>query len=472
MATPRFTQLETPLETPPAPTAVCAAIADSSHPVFLDSGMQIGRFGDYSFVSCQPTLVLRSHGREVELIESGSTRRMEADPFQVLEEQLAARKRERAGGPVPFTGGAVGYFAYDLGRLIERLPEDTVEDIGGPEMYLGFYDAVYAYDCRRRQGYLCGEPQSASWAALEEAIAKLDAGADTAEGSKGPAGRSLRCNFTRAAYQDAVTRAINYIAAGDIFEVNLSQRFDCELLVEPWDLYRGLHAVNPAPFAAYLGFEGIQVVSSSPERFLRVSDGWAETRPIKGTRPRGSSPAQDEALARELLASEKDRAELMMIVDLERNDLGRVCRFGTVRVPDLMVLETYPTVHHLVSTVVGQLREDRTNVDLLRASFPGGSITGAPKVRSMEIIEELEPTRRGVYTGCIGYMGYDGEMDLNIVIRTIVCREGRAYFQVGGAVVADSDPAAEYTETLDKGRGLARGLGVEGEAPFNGAPDR
>ncbi len=462
MVTDSFTEFEAA----PAPVAVCDAVVGLNHPVFLDSGMQIGRFGDYSFVSCEPSVILRAWDRQVELIEEGAARHLEADPFEVLEDQLIRRRRDRAEAPVPLTGGAIGYFGYDLGRLIERLPEDTVDDIGGPEMYLSFYGAVYGYDHKQERGYLCGDTESTSWVALEEAIAKLGEGATVDSGPDSRLGQGLRCNFSPDTYKAGVARAIEYIAAGDIFQVNLSQRFDCELLVEPWELYKRLRCVNPAPFAAYLGFDDIEVVSASPERFMRVSDGWVQTRPIKGTRPRGPRPEEDASLAEELLTSEKDRAELLMIVDLERNDLGRVCRFGTVRVPELMVLESYPTVHHLVSTVVGQLREDKTNVDLLRASFPGGSITGAPKVRSMEIIEELEPTRRGVYTGSIGYLGYDGEMDISIVIRTIVVREGRAYFQVGGGIVKDSTPEGEYIETLDKGRALARALHVEDETPF------
>ena len=450
------------IQSAPLPVAVCDAVADREHPVFLDSGMQLGRFGDYSFVSCQPALILRSWGRHIELVEGGSLRCFEADPFEVLDEQLASRRRERIDTPVPLTGGAIGYLGYDLCRLLEVLPDDTVDDIGGAEMYLGFYDAVYGYDHRRQRAYLCGDVDSDSWAALEEA---LGAPGD-AEVSDGRTGRGLHCNFEPEPYRQAIARTIEYIAAGDIFQANISQRFDCELLVEPWELYKRLRLVNPAPFAAYLGFEGIQVVSASPERFMRVSGDRVQTRPIKGTRPRGATEREDEALAEELLASEKDRAELLMIIDLERNDLGRVCRIGTVKVPDLMVLESFPTVHHLVSTVVGQLREECSFVDLLRAGFPGGSITGAPKIRSMEIIEEMEPTRRGVYTGSIGYLSYDGEMDTSIVIRTVVVKAGRAYFQVGGGIVADSTPEAEYVETLDKGRALARALDVEAEPPF------
>jgi para-aminobenzoate synthetase component 1 len=271
----------------------------------------------------------------------------------------------------------------------------------------------------------------------------------------------IMSNFTHGDYLQAVRRAKDYIAAGDIYQVNLSQRMSAPLATTPMSLYRRLTQENPAPFSAYLETPDAAIVCCSPERFLQVRSDEVETRPIKGTRPRGSTPEEDARLAAELLASEKDRAENVMIVDLERNDLGRVCEYGSVHVPELFALESYATVHHLVSTVRGRLRPGATALDCLRASFPGGSITGAPKVRAMEIIEELERTRRGVYTGAIGYLCFSGDMDVNIVIRTLVVRDGTAYFQVGGAIVADSDPEGEYQETLDKARALARGLAAE-----------
>ncbi len=266
--------------------------------------------------------------------------------------------------------------------------------------------------------------------------------------------------FTHEEYVATVEKARQYIIAGDIFEVNLSQRFKAELSIAPYQLYRRLRQINPAPFACYLGFDEVSVVSASPERFLRVRGDWVETRPIKGTRPRGKTPEEDKALADELLSSSKDRAENIMIVDLERNDLGRVCRYGTIKVTELAILEVFPTVFHLTSTVVGRLREDKNCIDLLKATFPGGSITGAPKVRAMEIIDELEPTKRSVYTGSIGYLSFNGDLDLNIAIRTFLVKEREAYFQVGGAVVYDSDPEAEYQETLDKARALIDALNM------------
>jgi para-aminobenzoate synthetase component 1 len=273
----------------------------------------------------------------------------------------------------------------------------------------------------------------------------------------------LRSTFTHRGYLNAVERVRDYIVAGDIFQANLSQRFQSGLREAPFELYQRLRRRNPAPFAAYLDFGDLAVLSASPERFLRL-DGerrLIETRPIKGTRPRGLGPMHDAALGRALAESEKDRAENVMIVDLLRNDLSRVCRPGTVRVPELFALEHHPTVHHLVSTVVGELEPGADAIELIRAAFPGGSITGAPKVRAMEIIAELEPTRRGVYCGSIGYISSTGAMDTSIVIRTYLALRGQVYFQAGGGIVADSDPELEYRETLDKARGLIETL-VEG----------
>src|SRR5688572_31441638 len=272
-------------------------------------------------------------------------------------------------------------------------------------------------------------------------------------------GIGLRSTFTHRGYLDAVAKVREYIVAGDIFQANLSQRFQAPLREPPFALYRRLRRRNPAPFAAYLAFGDVTVLSASPERFLRLDpDRQVETRPIKGTRPRGLGPMHDAALGRALAESEKDRAENVMIVDLLRNDLSRVCRPGTVRVPELFALEQHPTVHHLVSTVLGELEPGADAVDLVRAAFPGGSITGAPKVRAMEIIAELEPTRRGVYCGSIGYLSATGAMDTSIVIRTFLALRGQVYFQAGGGIVADSDPEQEYRETLDKARALIQTL--------------
>ena len=362
----------------------------------------------------------------------------------------------------------MGYLGYDLGHFMERLPCTTTDDIGIPDLYMAFYDVIYGYDNETNQGYIIstGLPEVDGWAQRRRARQRAEQLRQqlTAASPLSPPPTKFstlpapQSNFTHADYLQAVRKSKDYIAAGDIFQVNLSQRFQAPLVADSWQLYRRLRQINPAPFAAYLDFGEGQVVSASPEKFLEGQAGHVQTRPIKGTRPRGQTPEEDERLAEQLINSEKANAELVMIVDLERNDLGRVCQFGTVRTPQVAVLESYPTVHHLVGTVVGQLEESKDNIDLLRAVFPGGSVTGAPKIRSMEIIDELEPTRRSVYTGNIGYLGFDGDMQLSIVIRTFIISNGTAYYQVGGGLVADSDPEAEYQETLDKGKALWQAL--------------
>jgi len=492
------------------------AFARLRHPFFLDSGLGDGRLGRFSFLGAEPVAVLSGKGRSLRLRGEEAEQRWRGNPFDALRALLDQHRVPPGEAPIPFTGGLVGYLAYDLCHFVERLPRTAIDDIGLPDLHFALYDAVAAYEHATGQWYaasLAGE-ERIGW--LDGLLASAPGGKERqGAGSRGmtndgmtndesmtnaecrmrdeestqsrrgldasshssfvirhssldsPASRGpLRLNFTRESYLAAIRRAKDYIAAGDIFQVNLSQRFETDLAVPPAELYRRLRRVNPAPFAAYLslGPEGA-ILSSSPERFLEVAGGHVETRPIKGTRPRGATPAEDQRLAAELLASPKDAAELTMIVDLERNDLGRVCDYGSVVVTEHKALEAYASVFHLVSTIEGQLHRGRGLVDLLKAAFPGGSITGAPKVRAMEIIDELEPTQRSVYTGSLGYIGLDGTMDLNIAIRTILVRGGRAFFQVGGGIVADSDPAAEYQETLDKGQRLFHALGRDGGPP-------
>jgi len=435
---------------------------------FLDSGMDHHKLGRYSFIGSSPFLVLSSRGTDCTIYHGPEESYLHGNPFDILGQFLERYRLDAADLPVPFAGGAVGYLSYDLCHFVERLPVTAVDDLELPECYFGFYDSVIAFDNLQGKTYIVstGFPELEEAERLERASERLDElkaklknGAAKAPAvSTCAAAGTLRGGFTHEEYVTAVEKARQYIIAGDIFEVNLSQRFETDLTLSPYELYRRLRQINPAPFACYLGFDEAQIVSASPERFLRVRGDRVETRPIKGTRARGRTHEEDQALARELLNSVKDRAENIMIVDLERNDLGRVCRYGTVKVTELAILEVFPTVFHLTSTVEGKLRKGKNIIDLLKAAFPGGSITGAPKVRSMEIIDELEPTRRSVYTGNIGYVGFDGNVDLNIVIRTFIVKDGKAYFQVGGAVVYDSDPEAEYQETLDKARALIDAL--------------
>ena len=455
---------------------VFEALNDGKTACFLDSAMAHERLGRYSFIGVDPFMLFSSSGERCCVhVPGGETRFVTGNPFMQLG-QLIGQFSENGPSPFPLSrGGAVGYFSYDLGRLLERLPERAADDLALPECRFAFYDGGVVLDHLQGCGYLvstglplAGEAgrrrageRLAYWRRLLAAPAFNESA--RAERQERRRGSRLRANFTKEAYCRAVQRALEYIAAGDIYQVNLSQRFTAQLETEPWELYRRLRHLNPAPFAAFLRFPEVTVAGSSPERFLLVEGDRVETRPIKGTRPRGRTPAEDAALKDELLGSEKDRAELLMIVDLERNDLGRVCRTGSIEVPELFCLETYATVYHLVSTVTGRLSPGQNVFDLLPAVFPGGSITGAPKIRSMEIIEELEPVRRGIYTGSLGYIDFAGRADLNIVIRTFVLKEGRAFFQVGGGIVSDSRPELEYQETLDKARALLGALGVKEE---------
>ena len=442
---------------------------------FLDSGMDPHKLGRYSFMGSSPFLIVSTRGSEVFVTRGVEESRLTGNPFDVMNHLLQVYRLDTGSPPVPFVAGAVGYFSYDLCHFIEQLPSTAVDDLRLPECYFGFYDLVLAFDNLQGKTYIVstGFPELREKERMRRARERLNEVKDKLTGVSGSAmeiaGKlisppaeqvTLKGGFTHKEYVEAVEKARQYIIDGDIFEVNISQCFEAELSITPYELYRRLRQINPAPFASYLGFDEVTVVSASPERFIHCQGDWVETRPIKGTRPRGKTPEEDEALAKELLNSEKDLAENMMIVDLERNDLGRVCRFGTVKVTELAILEVFPTVFHLTSTVVGRLREENNCIDLLKATFPGGSITGAPKIRAMEIIDELEPTKRSVYTGNIGYLSFDGNLDLSIVIRTFLVKGDKVYFQVGGAVVYDSDPEAEYQETLDKARALINALNM------------
>jgi para-aminobenzoate synthetase component 1 len=439
------------------------------HSFFLDSGMDHEKLGRYSFMGSDPFLVLRSRGEEITLLRKGKEDLSKGNPFDVAGELLETYSIDKGNHDIPFTGGVVGYFSYDLCHFIERLPKTAVDDLQLPECYLAFYDSVVAFDHVTGKTYLCstGFPEESESQRKKRAVERLKELKDIVINGSGfpntyrnssDQSIAIKSNFSHEDYLEAVERCREYICAGDIFQVNLSQRLEADMPVPPYELYRRLRGINPAPFANYFNFDGVSIVGSSPERFMKLTGDRVETRPIKGTKPRGKTPEEDRALAQSLLESRKDRAENVMIVDLQRNDIGRVCRYGSVEVTELAILETWPTVFHLTSTVVGQLSEGKKRADLLKATFPGGSITGAPKVRAMEIIDELEPTRRSVYTGSLGYLSFDGDMDLDIVIRTIIVKDGRAYFQVGGAIVYDSEPESEYIETLDKGKALIQAL--------------
>lgn len=373
--------------------------------------------------------------------------------------------------PVPFVGGWIGYFSYDMGHWFETIPQQATDDLHLPWARLAFYDNVLAWDHLAQRGYLLAweYPDQAEsvptrlerWHDLLDANGATEIPAptiDLASASRESLLANTSRNISPTDYLAKVERARQYIIAGDIFEVNLSQRFARAFTGDIETLYAYLTEHNPAAYAALIKTPDHALVSASPELFLQCRGREILTRPIKGTRPRGHSAEQDRALAAELMASEKEQAELNMIIDLERNDLGRICEYGSVAVLDARRIEQHPTVFHAVADIAGTLRQDVDMIDVLRATFPGGSITGAPKIRSMEIIDELEPTARSVYTGSIGWLGCRGDFDLNIAIRTIILRQGHAYVQAGGAVVYDSDPQAEYDETLAKSAALLAAL--------------
>jgi para-aminobenzoate synthetase component 1 len=473
-------------ELTPTPDAwqACQRLARLPHLLFLDSALIHSSLGRYSFLTADPFEWLSSRGPCVRV--SGQPRPVQpSDPFTVLGERLARYRTESLPGLPPFQGGAAGLFGYDLCHHLERLPRPRHNDFEIPDLAVGFYDWVLAFDHGAGRAWLIstGLPESdprrrrqRAERRLREVKQRLRAAADLMPWAASPPLQplapqwpvpglaGLTSSFSRNAYLETIRRAVEYIHAGDCFQVNIAQRLLYPAILSAVGVYGRLRERNAAPFASYFDLGDYVLASASPERFLRVSSGGhqppdvVETRPIKGTRPRGTTPAEDQAYIEALRQSTKDRAENVMIVDLLRNDLGRVCRYGSVGVGAVCRVETYRYVHHLVSEVHGRLRPGLGPIDLLRAAFPGGSVTGAPKIRAMEIIAELEPTARGPYCGSLGYIGFDGAMDTNILIRTFTLGRGWIQFPVGGGIVADSVPETEYEETWHKAEGLLRAL--------------
>jgi para-aminobenzoate synthetase component 1 len=446
----------------PDSAALFEAIADLPWAVFLDSGQHHPGQSRYDILAAQPYIRLVTRGNLTEIDAEGVELSRE-DPFALLRKHLACdvEKGQTPAlsgsdpGFLPFAGGAIGYFGYDLARRIERLPATAADAERIPDMAVGIYDWAVVVDHLERRTWLAGQGRDPEtdlkWDAL---VALFSAPPPERRRAAFRVTSPVTSNMTREVYGRAFERIKRYIDAGDCYQVNLAQRFGAQAAGDAWLAYQALRVLNPAPFSAYLSTPYAQVLSASPERFLKVEHGRVETKPIKGTRPRAGHARLDAELVQALLDSVKDRAENVMIVDLLRNDLAKSCH--SVRVPKLFDVESYATVHHLVSTVTGVLRDDRDAVDLLRGAFPGGSITGAPKVRAMQIIEELEPQRRGVYCGAIGYVGFDGGMDLNIAIRTLVYARGQVRCWAGGGIVADSNVDEEYQETFDKAAAMLK----------------
>lgn len=450
-----------------APLEAFCRFSTNKNVFFLDSALPKSEISRYSFLGFNPFLTLKTKHRKIQIKDNEGMHELEGNPFEYLRKLLRRYSLKNSVDLLPFQGGAVGYFGYDLCHYVEKLPHKSVDDLELPDIYMGFYDIVVSYDNVLKKCFVAGIDfgidntlNDRMKRIIEELRAKSEEQEETFNGKweTETIDTELKRNFTKDAYMKAICKIKNYISAGDVYQVNLSQRFEAHINVPAAELYKRLRKINPAPFACYLSFDDISIVSSSPERFLRVCNRDVQTRPIKGTRPRGRNADEDEEMKRALLSSPKDNAELTMITDLERNDLGRVCSYGSIRVIEEKVLETYPTVHHLVSTVIGKLHERYDIIDLLKATFPGGSITGAPKIRAMQIIDELESCQRSVYTGSIGYIGFNGNLDLNIAIRTFLMKGNTVYFQVGSGIVADSDEEDEYNETLHKAKALIESL--------------
>jgi len=428
-----------------------ARLVDRPWFIYLDSCRERALGGRYDIIACDPLATLVTHGADTRITEAGgSTRVSQRDPFQLLEAEIAHRL-PTVPSMGPFNGGALGYFAYDLARRLERLPATAAHDIALPEMAIGIYGWAIVVDHTERRAEIVIHPDAdCDVARVVSAWNAQPPLTPAAFGSSFVVSESVQPEVSFERYAAAWHRIKHYIREGDVYQVNLTQRFSAPVQGHPWDAYLRLRNLNPAPYSAYFSTPDGAILSSSPERFLRVDGQRIETRPIKGTRPRGTTPAADAALAAELAQSLKDRAENVMIVDLLRNDLGRSCVPGSVCVPHLFAIESYTRVHHLVSTVEGVLALGVSALDALRNCFPGGSITGAPKLRAMEIIEEIEPSRRSVYCGSLGYVSRSGHMDTNIAIRTLVCHRDRMYCWAGGGIVMDSDLDAEYAECLAK----------------------
>ena len=420
--------------------------------------------GGFSYWAAQP--------KEVFEFNTG-----QAEPFKKLQRALGKYELDnRPADNLPnglFVGGWVGYFSYELGRYIERLPRTTIDDFKMPLIRLCLYDRLMAYEHKEKTVWLIALQKPDD---IEEPAEKLDSLEELLEQSdkitlKPPCPAdietidfsSICCNMDKDYYLKAFKKIKRYIYDGDVYQINFSQRFEADYNAKAVDLFHWQNHYNPSPWSAYIDADDFQIVSASPEMFITVSNGLISTMPIKGTRPRleETNPAAkqvNEKNFNELVRSQKEQAELNMIIDLERNDLVRICEYGTRKVTQPRTIESYPTVFHAVATVAGRLRKETTFCDTLKAVFPGGSITGAPKIRAMEIIDETEPTERGVYTGSIGYIGLDGSVSLNIAIRTIIIKDNTAYAQTGGGIVADSDPQAEWNETLVKARALLAGI--------------
>ncbi len=433
------------------------------------------RWARYSYIGRRPLMIFKSSASSISVIKKGQKTEKKGDPFEELKRLLGEYKGVRLKGMPPFCGGAVGYIGYDMVRQIEHLPGAPDDDIGLPESYFGFYDEIITYDHLKQRVIITvsvnagGDINNAyeAYRRAEERIRKTREELSCqfelkAAKTAGTAQLNLESTFTKEGYMAAVEKAKRYINDGDIFQVVLSQRFSAKTDIDPLSVYRVLRTLNPSPYLYYLKFEDAVIAGSSPELLVRVEDGLVETCPIAGTSRRGGDDEEDARLAAELLADEKEMAEHTMLVDLGRNDIGKVSKFGSVKVKDPMHIEKYSHVMHIVTNVTGMLEDGKDCFDALRAVLPAGTLSGAPKVRAMQIIDELEPVKRGCYGGCVGHIGFDGSLDTCITIRTVVFHKGKAYVQAGAGIVADSVPDKEFQETLNKGQAVFSAIAKAG----------
>ncbi|PES25034.1 aminodeoxychorismate synthase component I [Bacillus cereus] len=422
--------------------------------------LESGRGGRYNIVGLNPVAVIRGKDETLHISESGKETIKRGNPLDLMQEYMEQWKTDYNPEYPPFQGGAIGYFSYDCIRYIEKLPSLAEDDINIPDIFFLLFDDVFVYDQKEQvlwvithyvDKYEEAKERLNEWKSLWMTEAP-----EVTVPFESPEKKSEAVAFTEAGFMKAVECIQEYIGAGDVFQVNLSTRQERTLQTHPLEIYTSLREINPSPYMGYLELGDFQIVSGSPELLIKKQGTEVSTRPIAGTRSRGADEQEDEELARELIENEKERAEHVMLVDLERNDLGRVCKYGTVEVDEFMIIEKYSHVMHIVSNVRGEVEEDKDAFDLVKAVFPGGTITGAPKIRTMEIIEELEPVRRGIYTGSIGWIGYSGDTELNIVIRTLLAKDGKAHVQAGAGIVIDSNPENEYKESLKKAIALWR----------------
>jgi para-aminobenzoate synthetase component 1 len=432
---------------------------DEPWSVFLDSNQPEAIHGRYDIISSRPKVCITSKNNKNNIDSWSDSLSVPGDPFSTLKEYLQVNKVKGQELMLPFIGGAIGYFSYDLGRSLEKLPSIAEDDLNFPDMKVGIYSWAIIVDHNKKKSVLVGDKtdlrMQRDW---NDLLSYVRDKTPLKKRQEFNVLSNVESNMSEETYEQAFTKIKSYIREGDCYQVNLAQRFNASIEGDVWQVYRLLRSINPSPFSAYLNYKDFQILSNSPERFLSVSNEVVQSKPIKGTRPRSKNSHEDNALLQELINSKKDRAENVMIVDLLRNDISKNCALGSVKVPKLFDIESYPNVHHMVSTITGKLRENRSAIDLLRGSFPGGSITGAPKLRSMEIIEELEPHRRGIYCGAIGYISNNGNMDTNIAIRTILHKNNNMYFYAGGGIVYDSEVKAEYQETFDKAAAMMQVL--------------